>query len=181
MNVIKVLKDVLYISEHLRDLIADERIEKEELRAEVYGAGETVTLLQDALEKVLLGYTTFQEIYREVDIDVDLENAIKADMGYVDEEIESDSEEDEIDWNNFDGVFDDELDLIDISDDEDTLPTVDNSIIDVDQFRYAFNKNLQPSDPEFLKFFLLEDNKIMVEDVEKERQRLLEIERAKEE
>ncbi len=175
------IHEVLYISEHLRDLIADERIEKEELRAEVYGAGETVTLLQDALEKVLLGYTTFQEIYREVDIDVDLENAIKADMGYVDEEIESDSEEDEIDWNNFDGVFDDELDLIDISDDEDTLPTVDNSIIDVDQFRYAFNKNLQPSDPEFLKFFLLEDNKIMVEDVEKERQRLLEIERAKEE
>ena len=61
-------------------MLADENTEKEDLRDAIYD-GDTKTLLQDALEKVIAGYTTFQEIYRVVDIDVDLDKSIKKSMG----------------------------------------------------------------------------------------------------
>lgn len=165
------IHEVLYISERLSDLIADARIEKDQLRDEVYGTGETTTLLQDALQKVLLGHTTFQEIYRVVDIDIDLDNAIKAEMGIKEEEKKADVQEDE-GWRDFDGTFDDELELIDIDvQDDSDLPTLDTSIFKVEEFDWKFNKKLSPSDIEFVKFFILENQKIMNEDllVEKEK------------
>lgn len=70
------LHEVLYISEHLREMITKEGVNKDELRKEIYN-GDTTTLLQDALEKVVMGITTFKEIYRVVDIDVDLESDIR--------------------------------------------------------------------------------------------------------
>ena len=159
------IHEVLYISEKLSDLIADARIEKDELRNEVYGTGETTTLLQDALQKVLLGYTTFQEIYRVVDIDIDLDNAIKAEMGVKEEERKADVQEDS-GWQDFDGVFDDELEIIDMEQvDDDDLPTLDTSIFDVEHTSWEFNKKLAPSDPLFVKFFILENEKIMKEDL----------------
>lgn len=159
------IHEVLYISEKLSDLIADARIEKDALREEVYGTGETTTLLQDALQKVLLGYTTFQEIYRVVDIDIDLDNAIKAEMGIKEEERKADVQEDS-GWQDFDGTFDDELELIDMERvDDDDLPTLDTSIIEVEHYSWEFKKKLAPSDPEFVKFFILENEKIMTEDL----------------
>ena len=159
------IHEVLYISEKLSDLIADARIEKDELRDEVYGSGETTTLLQDALQKVLLGYTTFQEIYRVVDIDIDLDNAIKAEMGLKEEERKADVQEDS-GWQDFDGVFDDELEIIDVDQiDDDDLPNLDTSIVHVEEFGWEFNKKLAPSDPLFVKFFILENEKIMNEDL----------------
>ena len=171
------IHEVLYISDRLRDMISDELVDKEQLRNHVYGQGDTTTLLQDALQKVIMGHTTFQEIYRVVDIDVDLDNAIKTDMGYVDTEAEVVDIEEDVDWKDFDGIFDDELELIDIDkQDENDLPTLDTSIINVDDFVWQFNKKLGPSDPEFVKFFILEDKKIMDEDIfeqEKEREKIL--------
>lgn len=79
------LHEVLYISEHLREMISQEGIDKDRLREEVYN-GDTTTLLQDALEKVLMGVTTFKEVYRVVDIDVDLESSIR--NAIVEEEVE---------------------------------------------------------------------------------------------
>ncbi len=92
------LQEVLYISEKLRDKIADESIDKEELRGLVYD-GSTVTMLEDSLTKVVEGYTTFQEIYRVVDIDTDLDSSIRRAIGMKalgDEELK---EEDIIDVN----------------------------------------------------------------------------------
>lgn len=161
------IHEVLYISEHLRDLIADPKIEKDQLRDEVYGAGDTTTLLQDALQKVLMGHTTFQEVYRVVDIDIDLDNAIKAEMGITEEERREADVQEDADWQNFDGTFDDELEIIDVENkDDDYLPTIDTSIINVDAFEWEFNKKLAPSDPEFVKFFILENEKIKEEDYE---------------
>jgi len=160
------IHEVLHISEHLRDLIADVDIEKDQLRDEVYGTGDTTTLLQDALQKVLLGYTTFQEIYRVVDIDIDLDNAIKSRMGIKEEEERKADVEEDADWESFDGTFDDELELIDIEENnDDDLPTIDTSIISVSEFEWKFNKNLSPSDPEFVKFFILENNKMLDDDL----------------
>ena len=66
------LQEVLVITDRLREIITDESLDKEVLRQEVYG-GDTTTLLQDALLKVVEGYTTFKEVYKAVDIDFDLE------------------------------------------------------------------------------------------------------------
>ena len=64
------LQEVLVITDRLREIITDESLDKEVLRQEVYG-GDTTTLLQDALLKVVEGYTTFKEVYKAVDIDFD--------------------------------------------------------------------------------------------------------------
>lgn len=165
------IQEVLYISEHLRDLISDISIDKENLRAEVYGAGETTTLLQDALQKVLEGITSFKEIYRVVDIDIDLDNAIRSQMGIKDEDEEEDEDDDEIiDFETFDGVYDDELDVINgNSHDEDGLPQFDKSIINTKPLEQEFNKNLDDSDPKFVHFIILEDRHLQLEEIKKEK------------
>lgn len=73
------LHEVLFLTDRLRELINDEMVEKEELRKAVYDE-DTTTLLQDALEKVVEGYTTFKEVYRNVDIDFDLEKTIRQEV-----------------------------------------------------------------------------------------------------
>lgn len=73
------LHEVLFITDRLRELISDENVDKEVLKQSVYD-GDTTTLLQDALQKVIDGHTTFKEIYRVVDIDFDLEKKIRQDV-----------------------------------------------------------------------------------------------------
>lgn len=73
------LHEVLFITDRLRELISDENTDKETLKKAVYD-GDTTTLLQDALQKVIDGHTTFKEIYRAVDIDFDLERKIRMDV-----------------------------------------------------------------------------------------------------
>ena len=54
----------------MRDALNDENLEKDDLRRLVYTSNVT-TLLQDGLHKVLNEQTTFEEIYRIIDIDSD--------------------------------------------------------------------------------------------------------------
>ena len=192
------LHEVLYISDHLRDLIADESLDKEELRKAVYGSGDTTTLLQDALQKVVDGHTTFQEIYRVVDIDVDLDNSIKSEIG------DSDDEDDETDWNDYNEDNSDETeDIVEekkkdkkrdkkrdkkdkVKDDKDETEIDDEELEDTDAIEDIddvedtkevddeFIRNLSPSDPEFIKFLIQEDEVIIEEDKkDKEEKELL--------
>ncbi len=73
------LHEVLFLTDALRELINDENVDKETLRKAVY-TGDTTTLLQDALEKVVAGHTTFKEVYKVVDIDFDLERQIRKEI-----------------------------------------------------------------------------------------------------
>ena len=61
------IHEVLVITQEIRDAIAN-GISKEELRKLVY-KGDTTTLLQDGLQKVLQGITTIEEILRLVELD----------------------------------------------------------------------------------------------------------------
>ena len=79
-------QEVLFITDRLRELINDENVDKEELRQVIYD-GNTTTLLQDALQKVLDGHTTFKEVYRAVDIDFDLETEIRSEIKEEEKEI----------------------------------------------------------------------------------------------
>lgn len=61
------IHEVLVISQEIRDAISN-GIPKEELRRLVY-QGDTTTLLQDGLQKVLQNITTIEEILRLVELD----------------------------------------------------------------------------------------------------------------
>lgn len=61
------IHEVLVISQEIRDAISN-GISKEELRKLVY-RGDTTTLLQDGLQKVLQNVTTIEEILRLVELD----------------------------------------------------------------------------------------------------------------
>ena len=108
------LHEVLFITDHLRELIADENTDKEVLRKEVYSK-DTTTLLQDALMKVVEGYTTFKEVYKVVDIDFDLERSIRKDVQAEERVIAKNEKLDVIDA--YDGILANLKDMIsDIND-----------------------------------------------------------------
>ena len=65
------IQEVLRINQRIRDALSD-NVSKEELRKLVYSADVT-TLLQDGLEKVIEGKTTFGEILKLIELD-DSEN-----------------------------------------------------------------------------------------------------------
>ena len=74
------IQEVLLINDEIRNALNEEEMKKEDLQKIVY-TSDVITMLQDGLYKVLNGTTSFEEIYRIIDIDDDL------DIGNVLEEI----------------------------------------------------------------------------------------------
>ena len=66
------IQEVLEINDDIRNALNDSDVEKEDIRKLVYGSGNVITLLQDGLLKILDGLTTFEEIYRIIEIDNDI-------------------------------------------------------------------------------------------------------------
>ena len=71
------IQEVLLVDQELRDQLADENLKREDLRELVYGQDHVKTLLQDGLDKVSKGYTTFEEIYKLVEIEDELDMKIQ--------------------------------------------------------------------------------------------------------
>ena len=63
------IQEVLLVDQVLRDKLADDKLKRENLREMVYGEDNVTTLLQDGLQKVIKGDTTFEEIYKLVEIE----------------------------------------------------------------------------------------------------------------
>lgn len=72
------IQEVLLIDDQIRDAINKANITRDELRKLVYTENVT-TLLQDGLEKVLEGITSFEEIYKLVEIDNELDGLYNED------------------------------------------------------------------------------------------------------
>ena len=64
------IHEVLLIDENIRDAISNS-IRKEELKKLVYNSPNVHTLLQDGLIKILQGLTSFDEIIRLIELDVE--------------------------------------------------------------------------------------------------------------
>ena len=60
--------EVLELNDAIRNAINNENLEKEDLAKMVYDGG-TITMLQDALIKCLEGKTSFEEVYRTIEIE----------------------------------------------------------------------------------------------------------------
>ena len=71
------IQEVLLVDQELRDKLADENLKREDLREMVYGQNHVITMLQDGLDKVLKGYTTFEEIYKLVEVEDELDTEIE--------------------------------------------------------------------------------------------------------
>ena len=63
------IHEVLMINQEIKDAIS-ENIRKEDLRELVYNS-DVITLLQDGLEKVEAGYTTFEELLKIIELEED--------------------------------------------------------------------------------------------------------------
>ena len=73
------VQEVLLIDDYLRDAINDETLPREDLRKMVYTDNVT-TLLQDGLQKVVDGITSFNEIYKLIEIDDELDSHYDSDL-----------------------------------------------------------------------------------------------------
>ena len=60
--------EVLELTDDVRAAISNEKLEKKDLAKMVYD-GDTITMLQDALIKCLEGKTSFEEVYRTIEIE----------------------------------------------------------------------------------------------------------------
>ena len=69
------VQEVLEIDDNIKSAINNAVSDKTELRNLVYGTGNVITLLQDGLGKILDGFTTFEEIYRIIEIDNDIDDS----------------------------------------------------------------------------------------------------------
>lgn len=70
------VQEVLLINDEIRNAINDSSISREQLQELVY-TDDVTTLLQDGLNKVLEGITTFEEIYKIIEIDDELDALIE--------------------------------------------------------------------------------------------------------
>jgi len=76
--------EVLEIDETLRNALSDERMEKEDLAKMVYSHG-TISMLQDALIKCLDGKTSFEEVYRNIEIENEDDDNYENEMESIEE------------------------------------------------------------------------------------------------
>ena len=83
------IQEVLLINDEIRNALNEEEMKKEDLQKIVY-TSDVITMLQDGLYKVLDGTTSFEEIYKIIDIDDDLDMQSKLGLLDSDREIPSD-------------------------------------------------------------------------------------------
>lgn len=70
------IQEVLYINDSLRSSIANPNTTKEELNKLVY-TEDVTTLLADGLEKIINGDTTFSEIFKLIEVDLEIKSLRK--------------------------------------------------------------------------------------------------------
>lgn len=74
------IHEVLTVNQDIKDAISS-NVSKEKLRHLVY-TSDVITLLEDGLEKVVEGYTTFEELLKIIELDDTVENKVKEDNRY---------------------------------------------------------------------------------------------------
>ena len=62
------IHEVLEIDEDIRNALSNDKLDKKDIAKMVY-SGNTITMLQDALIKCLEGKTSFEEVYRNIEIE----------------------------------------------------------------------------------------------------------------
>ena len=92
------IQEVLMINDEIRNALNEENLEKEDLNKLVY-TSDVITMLQDGLLKVLESKTSFDEIYKIIDVDDDLDIYCKIRGIEYDENNKQNSSDEEINDN----------------------------------------------------------------------------------
>ena len=71
------IHEVLLINDEIKDVLSNDKQERDTLREIVYGRNNVITLLQDGLQKVIEGQTTFDEIYKLIEVENDIEEMLE--------------------------------------------------------------------------------------------------------
>lgn len=71
--------EVLEIDESVRAALSNEKLDKKDLAKMVY-SGKTITMLQDALIKCIEGTTSFEEVYRNIEIENEDDDSYENEM-----------------------------------------------------------------------------------------------------
>ena len=74
------IHEVLVVNQDIKDAISS-NVPKDKLRHLVY-TSDVITLLEDGLEKVAEGYTTFEELLKIIELDDTVESKVKEDNRY---------------------------------------------------------------------------------------------------
>ena len=72
--------EVLELDDEIRSALNNEKLEKTELAKMVY-TNKTITMLQDALIKCLEGKTSFEEVYRNIEIETEDDDTYESEIG----------------------------------------------------------------------------------------------------
>ncbi len=76
------IHEVLELDDNVRTALSNEKLEKKELAKMVY-SGNTITMLQDALIKCLEGKTSFEEVYRNIEIENEEDDNYENEMATI--------------------------------------------------------------------------------------------------
>lgn len=79
------IHEVLELDDHIRNSLNDEKLSKEDFSKMIYN-GKTITMLQDALIKALDGQTSFEEVYRTIEIENEDEDNYAQEISAVTEQ-----------------------------------------------------------------------------------------------
>ena len=82
------IHEVLELDDTIRNAIANTKLKKEELSEMVYN-GNTISMLQDALGKAISGLTSFEEVYRVIELESDPED----DTAYLTRSLDDDEDD----------------------------------------------------------------------------------------
>lgn len=89
------VQEVLEIDDDIRTALNNDKLSKDDMRKMVY-TSNVITLLQDGLNKVLDGITTFEEIYRIIEIDIDDDDSLDNNSTEDNDDIEVEETKEEI-------------------------------------------------------------------------------------
>lgn len=90
------IQEVLELDDDIRNALNNENLEKEDLRKMVY-TNKTITLLQDALDKALKGLTSFEEVYRVIEIELENDDSnYETELDEAKEELTKENSENEV-------------------------------------------------------------------------------------
>lgn len=87
------IQEVLMINDEIKNALNEEKLDKEDLNKLVY-TSDVITMLQDGLMKILDGSTSFEEIYKIIDVDDDLDVYCKINNIKYEEDNNNESKED---------------------------------------------------------------------------------------
>ena len=82
------IHEVLELDDEIRNAINNPKLTKEELADMVYN-GKTISMLQDALGKAISGLTSFEEVYRVIEMESDEED----DISYLTRSLDDDDDD----------------------------------------------------------------------------------------